>query len=215
MAVRAVGKLARAGFAVGGFGAPSGFDPGRCWRASRAGPPPITRSRTGATTRPPARRDGAKPPCRCVRRPARRARRRRARCRRRRSPRWRASRGGPGSTTVVGERAREDTRARLAEAFEALAARGGITTLTGVLGSISRSLVALSLRVAPPDPIDSGVPRGARAALAQVRGPVDAADARRRREPRADGHAACDDDALVRETLQLCQTLQLRGSPRV
>ena len=218
VAVRAVGKLARAGFAVGGFGAPSGFDPDAMlariarWTSSdysfSDGSNDFDR-RYEAMERQTAvlgayadllvaRGAGARVPQTALASLARVAR-------------WAWE-----HYFVAGERAREDTRARLAEAFEALAFRGGITTLTGVLGSISRSLVALSLRVAPPDPIDSAAFRAAPEPLwpkyvdlwTQLMRGGDAES----REPR--GTRACATyDAFVRETLQLCQTLQLRVVP--
>ena len=85
-----------------------------------------------------------------------------------------------------------------------------------MLGSISRSLVALSLRVAPPDPIDSAAFRAAPEPLwpkyvdlwTQLMRGGDAES----REP-TDTRACATYDAFVRETLQLCQTLQLRVVP--
>ena len=218
VAVRAVGKLARAGFAVGGFGAPSGFDPDAMlariarWTSSdhsfSDGSNDFDR-RYEAMERQTAvlgayadllvaRGAGARVPQTALASLARVAR-------------WAWE-----HYFVAGERAREDTRARLAEAFEALAFRGGITTLTGVLGSISRSLVALSLRVAPPDPIDSAAFRAAPEPLwpkyvdlwTQLMRGGDAES----REP-TDTRACATYDAFVRETLQLCQTLQLRVVP--
>ena len=110
---------------------------------------------------------------------------------------------------VAGERAR-GTRARLAEAFEALAFRGDHHA-HGRARIHLGSLVALSLR-SPPDPIDSAAFRAALGS-GQVRGPVDAADARRRRRAESTDARVCDVRPFVRETLQLCQTLQLRVVP--
>ena len=56
---------------------------------------------------------------------------------------------------TANDRAREDCRYRMCELFEALLERGGVTTLAGVLSKLARPLLALTLRVAPPDPIDS------------------------------------------------------------
>jgi len=223
VAVRAVGKLARAGFAVGsiGFGAPSGFDPDAMlariarWTSSERsfadGSNDFDR-RYEAMERQTAvlgayadllvaRGADARVPPTALASLARVAR-------------W-----AWDHYFVAGERAREDTRARLAEAFEALAFRGGITTLAGVLGSISRSLVALSLRVAPPDPIDSAAFRAAPEPLwpkyadlwTQLMRGGDAESASLSRV--SETRARATYDAFVRETLQLCQTLQLRVVP--
>ena len=220
VAVRAVGKLARAGVAVGGFAssARSGFDPDAMlariarWTSSERsfadGSNDFDR-RYEAMERQTAvlgayadllvaRSANARAPRSALASLARVAR-------------WAWE-----HYFVAGERAREDTRARLVEAFEALVFRGGITTLTGVLSSISRSLVALSLRVAPPDPIDSAAFRAAPEPLwpkyvdlwtrLMRGGDARAGDA-------ADTRARATYDAFVRETLQLCQTLQLRVVP--
>ena len=55
---------------------------------------------------------------------------------------------------VAGEKSREDLRFRLCELFDALVETGGAVTLANVLSKIARPLLALTLRVAPPDPID-------------------------------------------------------------
>jgi hypothetical protein len=219
VAVRAVGKLARAGVAVGGFGA-SGFDPDAMlariarWTSSERsfadGSNDFDR-RYEAMERQTAvlgayadllvarGADERVPPTALA-------------------SLARVARWSWEHYFVAGERAREDTRARLAEAFEALAFRGGLTTLAGVLGSISRSLVALSLRVAPPDPIDSAAFRAAPEPLWPkyadlwthlTRGGESGASLSRVSETRA----RATYDAFVRETLQLCQTLQLRVVP--
>ena len=62
---------------------------------------------------------------------------------------------------VAGEKSREDLRFRLCELFDALVETGGAVTLANVLSKIARPLLALTLRVAPPDPIDSAVFRAA------------------------------------------------------
>ena len=217
-AVRAVGKLARAGVAVGGFGdARCGFDPDVMlariarWTSSERsfadGSDDFDRRHEAMERQNAvlgayadllvARGADARAPQPALASLARGAR-------------WAWE-----HYFVAGARAREDTRSRLAEAFEALAFRGGIATLTGVLSSISRSLVALSLRVAPPDPLDSAAFCAAPEPLwpeyvdlwtRLMRG-GDTASVETRARARATY------DAFVRETLQLCQTLQLRVVP--
>ena len=200
VAVRTVGKLARAGFAVGGFGAPSGFDPDAMlariarWTSSdhsfSDGSNDFDR-RYEAMERQTAvlgayadllvaRGAGARVPQTALASLARVAR-------------WAWE-----HYFVAGERAREDARA----------AGGGVRG-AGVPGDHhAHGRARIHLQVAGRAVAEGrasrphrqrGVPRGARAALAQVRGPVDAADARRRRrEPRADGHARVCDVRRVR-----------------
>ena len=201
VAVRAVGKLARAGFAVGGFGAPSGFDPDAMLARIALD---LLRSLVlgrEQRLRPPVRSDGAaNRRARCVRRPARRARRR-PRVHETAARLAGARRALGLGALLRGWRARARGHAR--------AAGGGVRG-AGVPGGDhhAHGRARIHLQVAGRAVAEGrasrphrqrGVPRGARAALAQVRGPVDAADARRRRrEPRADGHARVCDVRRVR-----------------
>ena len=82
---------------------------------------------------------------------------------------------------TAGDRMQTQLHGCLRDLSRELHARGGATLLAGLMSKVTRPLMALTLRVAPPDPLS--IPRSSRAArplMAQVRQPLGPPSRRRR-----------------------------------